>query len=68
MIKNKELIKRIMTITTPDRPEGDCLLKDPEKKYCGNLPQVIIIVFFEKKRSIFYDERYYGKNMLMMKK
>jgi nitroreductase len=58
-IRDKELIKKIMTAPTPTRPEGKDMLDEPDG-FESNLPKVIIAVFFEKEKSIFVDPKYYG--------
>lgn len=76
VIQNKNIIRKIMTFETPDRPEGENMLKldakmtgKPEidkiiKKSCNDkkvdFPNFIVAIFFNRKQSIFYDSKFYG--------
>ena len=60
VIKNKKLIHKIMNAKTPERPEGKNLLIDQKEFNETNIPKAIVAIFFEKRRSIFVDPRFYG--------
>ena len=61
VIKDKNLIHKIVTAETPERPEGKNMLSYTDE--CANIPKVIIAIFFEKAKSIFVDERYFGNKV-----
>jgi len=60
VIKDTQLIERIMTAKTPQRPEGESLLKFEDMDADKAIPKVMIVVFFEKKKSIMVDPRSFG--------
>lgn len=60
VVKNKELIKKIFDAPTPYKPEGANILDDSDVRFRANYPAILIVVFFEKAKSIMVDERFYG--------
>ena len=61
VIKNKRLISKIMTARLAARPEGHTMLEniDPSEPK-QNLPPLMILVFLDRQKSVFFDPRYHG--------
>lgn len=60
IIRNSDVIRKIMMTNTPFRCEGSRIGEDYDKKCNINLPKAIAAVFFDKKKSVFCDPKYYG--------
>ncbi|MBW3006433.1 nitroreductase family protein, partial [Candidatus Woesearchaeota archaeon] len=61
VIKNKKLISKIMNTRLAARPEGPTMIenKDPSEPK-QNLPSLLILVFLDRQKSVFFDPRYHG--------
>lgn len=62
VIKNKKLITKIMTTKLKVRPEGEDMIdnKTDNPLMNSNIPPLLVLIFIEKNKSVFYDPRYYG--------